>query len=397
MIGTSKRSKSFTIFLAAFINSLGGIGIDLYAPSIPAIGRALHTSQAVMLSTITVFLLAYALGQLFFGLFSDTKGRKPAVLTGLLAFIAGSVLATQAHRIETLMVARALQGFAIGSCQVVARAMLVDNFKGDRFRVAIIYLSLAFGLGPVIAPYIGGLVEDFVGWRWNFAIYCVYGVTVLLFVLFGMRESFDVSKRQTLRYALLGYGEILSNREFFLSVILLGGSFSAFLMWNILGPYLIQVELGHSASFFGTTALICGTSYLLGTLINRMVTPHFKSMPIMKSGILLFLLGVVCMIASGSGVQIYPIMAGVIWVAFAQGFIFPNAMARSMGIFAHRASVAASLQGFLMLVIGSISSGLASLVRIDSGFQIAAIFGCLLGIEVLALRLLDNPRMTALS
>ncbi|MBN6739114.1 hypothetical protein JKG47_00860 [Acidithiobacillus sp. MC6.1] len=68
-----------------------------------------------------------------------------------------------------------------------------------------------------------------------------------------------------------------------------------------------------------------------------------------------------------------------------------------MGIFAHRASVAASLQGFLMLVIGSISSGLASLVRIDSGFQIAAIFGCLLGIEVLALQLLNNPRMTALS
>ncbi|WP_198661319.1 hypothetical protein [Acidithiobacillus ferrivorans] len=50
-----------------------------------------------------------------------------------------------------------------------------------------------------------------------------------------------------------------------------------------------------------------------------------------------------------------------------------------------------------MLVIGSISSGLASLVRIDSGFQIAAIFGCLLGIEVLALQLLNNPRMTALS
>lgn len=75
----------------------------------------------------------------------------------------------------------------------------------------------------------------------------------------------------------------------------------------------------------------------------------------------------------------------------------PNGPVLCRNAFAHRASVAASLQGFLMLVIGSISSGLASLVRIDSGFQIAAIFGCLLGIEVLALRLLNNPRMTALS
>lgn len=252
----SRKAENFTIFLASLINSLGGIAIDLYAPSIPSIGRALQTSQAVMLNTITIFLVSYALGQLFFGLFSDSKGRKPAVATGLLAFIVGSMLATQAHTIQTLMVARALQGFAIGSCQVVARAILVDRLKGDRLRVAIIYLSLAFGLGPVIAPYIGGVVEESVGWRWNFVIYGIYGLVVLLFVLLGMRESLDASKRQSLKYAILGYREILSNREFFLSVILLGGSFSAFLMWNILGPYLIQEKLGYSASFFGTTCYV---------------------------------------------------------------------------------------------------------------------------------------------
>lgn len=385
----SKKAENFTIFLASLINSLGGIAIDLYAPSIPSIGRALQTSQAVMLNTITIFLVSYALGQLFFGLFSDSKGRKPAVATGLLVFIVGSMLATQAHTIQTLMVARALQGFAIGSCQVVARAILVDRLKGDRLRVAIIYLSLAFGLGPVIAPYIGGVVEETVGWRWNFVIYGIYGLVVLLFVILGMRESLDASKRQSLKYAILGYREILLNREFFLSVVLLGGSFSAFLMWNILGPYLIQENLGYSASFFGTTALVCGISYLLGTLINRVVATRFKGMQIMRFGVLLFIIGVVCMIASSSGIKLYLIMAGVVLVDFAQGFIFPNAMARSMSIFVHRASVAASLQGFLMLVIGSISSGLASPVRIDSGIQMAAIYGSLLVIECIALMLLS--------
>ena len=95
------------------------------------------------------------------------------------------------------------------------------------------------------------------------------------------------------------------------------------------------------------------------------------------------------MIASGIEIKFYLIMAGVILVDFAQGFIFPNAMARSMSIFVHRASVAASLQGFLMLVIGSISSGLASPVRIDSGIQMAAIYGSLLVIECIALMLLS--------
>lgn len=106
-MNATKRYENFIVFLAPLINSVGGIAIDLYAPSIPSIGRELSASPALMQNTITITLLFYALGQLFFGIMADARGRRPAVQLGLLVFLAGSVLATVATSIEMLLLARA--------------------------------------------------------------------------------------------------------------------------------------------------------------------------------------------------------------------------------------------------------------------------------------------------
>ncbi|MFX8653077.1 MFS transporter, partial [Acinetobacter baumannii] len=87
-------------------------------------GRELGVSAAVMQNTITVTLLFYAFGQLCFGVLADWRGRRPSILLGLGLFMVGSLLAAAAASIETLMLGRALQGFAIGACQVVSRAVL---------------------------------------------------------------------------------------------------------------------------------------------------------------------------------------------------------------------------------------------------------------------------------
>lgn len=373
-MNVTKRYETFIVFLAPLINSVGGIAIDLYAPSIPSIGRELAASPALMQNTITITLLFYAIGQLFFGIMADARGRRPAVLLGLALFLAGSILATVATSIEMLLLARALQGFAIGACQVVARALLVDIVKGPRFYVAIVYLSLAFGLGPVIAPYIGGLIEVHLGWRYNFVLYAVYAVIVLSFVLAGLKESLPVTKRRGALETMSGYRHILADSQFRSSVIVIGASFSAFLLWNVFGPHIVQERLGHSAQYFGTTALAVGSSYLIGTLINRALIRRVSPPLLMWVGMGLFMLGIVSIAATLNGLHLANVLGGIMLVAFGQGFIFSNAMARSMSLFPDRAGVAASLQGCLMLVFGSAASGLVSALPLTSNLAIAAVF-----------------------
>lgn len=377
-MNANKRYENFIVFLAPLINSLGGIAIDLYAPSIPSIGHELAAGPSLMQNTITITLLFYAIGQLFFGVMADARGRKPAVLLGLVVFLMGSLLATVAASIETLLLARALQGFAIGACQVVARALLVDVVKGPRFYVAIIYLSLAFGLGPVIAPYVGGIIEVHLGWRYNFVLYAAYAVIVLAFVLAGLKESLALTARRSALQTIRGYGYILSDSRFLASVIVLGSSFSAFLLWNVFGPHIVQERLGRSAQYFGTTALAVGSCYLAGTLLNRVLIRFAPAQTLMWTGLVIFLLGVACIAAAPVALSLMNVLGGIMLVAFGQGFIFSNAMARSMSLFPDRAGVAASLQGCLMLIFGSLASGVVSALSLESNLAIAGVFFVLL-------------------
>src|ERR1700761_1116163 len=166
----SRFSPSFQLFVTIFcplLNSIAGIVIDLYAPSMPAIGHEFGVGAAAMQKTIVITTFGYAIGQLAFGLLSDWKGRRLSILAGLTLFCLASLVAMQAHSLEVLLWARALQGLAVGSCQVVSRAVLVDSLGGKRFQVAVIYLSVAFALGLIAGPYVGGEIEQFFGWRAN--------------------------------------------------------------------------------------------------------------------------------------------------------------------------------------------------------------------------------------
>ncbi|CDH24556.1 multidrug effflux MFS transporter [Xenorhabdus bovienii] len=378
-----KRYENFIVFLAPLINSVGGIAIDLYAPSIPSIGRELSASPSLMQNTITITLICYAVGQLFFGILADARGRKSSVILGLLVFLAGSIMATIASSIEILLFARALQGFAIGSCQVVARALLVDNIKGPRLSVAIIYLSLAFGLGPVVAPYIGGAIEVHLGWRYNFILYAIYGCVVLTFVLAGLKESLAPELRRNAFHTVAGYRTILADSRFRASVTILGASFSAFLLWNVFGPYIVQQRLGLSAQYFGTTALGVGACYLTGTLLNRFLIRYVTSGALMLVGLGMFLVGSFIIAINPMEITLPNILVGIMLVAFGQGFIFSNAMARSMSLFPDRAGVAASLQGCLMLAFGSVASAIASALPLHTNMTIAAVFFALFVVSLI--------------
>jgi MFS transporter, DHA1 family, multidrug resistance protein len=391
----SRRDENFIVFIAPLINSVAGIAIDLFAPSIPSIGREFAVSAGTMQNTITVLLLFYAVGQIFFGLLADGWGRRPAIVLGLGLFMLGSLCAALAPSIEWLMVGRGLQGFAIGACQVVSRALLVDNIRGDRFRVAVVYLSLAFGLGPVISPYLGGLIEEAAGWRWNFGLYFGYGAVVLAFVAFGLKESLLPAARRNPLQSIAGYGRILTDRSFLAAVLLLGSSFGAFLLWNVFGPHLVEERFGKGSAFFGTTALAVGCGYLVGTMLNRVLVKRFTGARLIAGGLALSALGVGLISSSGAELVLATLLGGTVLISFAQGFLFSNALARTMSLFPRQAGTAASLQGCVMLLIGAGTSAVVSTIPIESNATVAMMFGGLLAVSVVAAIALHKTRAAA--
>src|SRR3989338_2096289 len=71
---------------------LVGMGVDLLAPSLPAISSSLHISSSISKSLIAIYLLAYAIGNFCSGVSSDALGRKPLLIGGFLVFVTASIL-----------------------------------------------------------------------------------------------------------------------------------------------------------------------------------------------------------------------------------------------------------------------------------------------------------------
>jgi MFS family permease len=380
----NRSYENFVIIIAPLLNSVSGIAIDLYAPSMPAIGREFDVSAVVMQGSISITLIAYALGQLFFGLIADGRGRLSAILPGLGLFIAGSLLAMMAGNIEQLLIGRALQGFAVGACQVVARALLVDNIRGERFYIAVVYLSLAWGLGPVLAPFIGGLIEQYAGWRWNFALYAGYSA-VLLALSLRLRESLAPSHRKSLRQSLGGYSVILGNPRFLSATLALGCSLSVFLIWNIIGPFIIQNQLHRSPSYFGSTALLAGICYLVGTLLTRTLIRTVSGRTLMMAGLVACVLGIIAMLCTPSLLLLPTLMAGVMLTNFGQGLLFSNVVALTMTLYPDRAGATASLLGCGMMVCAGASSALVGHLPIVNNLSVTLPFAVLLVLQAIGI------------
>src|SRR5690606_23439037 len=114
---------------------------------------------------VTLFLVAFAGSQLFYGRASDRWGRRPIMFIGLAIFVAGGLLCLTASGAEQLIGGRVLQGLGGGVGPALANAIVLDLYGRARAAKMIGYMSIALPLAPAIAPIIGGFLEEAFGWE----------------------------------------------------------------------------------------------------------------------------------------------------------------------------------------------------------------------------------------
>ncbi|MFA6189441.1 MAG: MFS transporter [Sulfuricurvum sp.] len=151
-----------TVMPLSAILSLRFFGLFLVLPVLSAYALTLQGATPLLIGVIVGgYALTQAIFQLPFGIMSDTIGRKPTLLIGLVIFLIGSIICAVSTDIYTLMFGRFLQGS--GAIGAVIPAMISDLVSEETRGKAMalmggtIAISFAFamGLGPVIAAHYG--------------------------------------------------------------------------------------------------------------------------------------------------------------------------------------------------------------------------------------------------
>jgi len=182
------HSVRFTILLGA-VAALPPLAIDMSLPALRDIGHALHGSASLAGLTLGVFLAGFGAMQLVLGPLSDRIGRRPVLLGGLIAFTVGGLGCTLATGLPMLIGLRLIQGGGAAAGSVTAFAIVRDLFDGPAARRKMSVVAMLISVAPIIAPTIGVVVLDTLGWRAIYGALTVAGLILTLGVAVGLGES----------------------------------------------------------------------------------------------------------------------------------------------------------------------------------------------------------------
>lgn len=159
------------IFVILMLMVLMQMTTDQYVPSLPAITKEFHSSEASIQLTLSLFMLGLSISHVFYGPLSDKIGRKPPLIFGVGLSILGSLCCFLAPSVLVLIIGRFIQGFGIGCCGSVGRSLVRDLFT-DRILSKIgSYVGIVSVFIMVASPILGGYIQEHFGWRINFYFY----------------------------------------------------------------------------------------------------------------------------------------------------------------------------------------------------------------------------------
>jgi DHA2 family multidrug resistance protein len=190
-----------SVMLATFMEILDTSVANV---ALPHIAGSLSATTDESTWVLTSYLVANAIVLPAAGWLSNYFGRARTLFTCIILFTIASVLSGLAPTIGFLVVARTIQGFAGGTLQPIAQAVLLESFAPTERGVAMAVFGLGVVVAPTIGPTLGGWITDHYSWRWIFYINLPVGVAAALMTRANVEDPPYITKargRGTIDYA----------------------------------------------------------------------------------------------------------------------------------------------------------------------------------------------------
>lgn len=401
MMKSQTNMHRFIPLFAVLIITVGQMSIDIYLPSLPDLSDQWQTSSFIMQLTLTVFALGYGVSQLFYGPLSDRLGRRKVLLSGFGVYLVGTFICMTAFHPYMLIFGRLIQGIGIGSSQVVGRAITRDQYSGTQLIKVMAYVSMAIALSPAIAPTLGGYIHDTLGWRGSFTLLFIWVSTLWFILLKFLPETLKqpLKKEHFIKSTLQNYKYILSFPVFITNGMLVILTFTGFMAFQMIAPFIFQHTLNYSATGYGSLIMFVAAGYMLGTFTNNRIIEYIGLDKTMWLGALFLLLGGATMLTFGmlGLLNVFVILFPMALFTFGSGLINPVAMASMLSPFPSMAGTAGAAMGSTLMLAATIWSLLAAFLPDTTQIPLASILLCnsLIFIFLLRVKLKYSPNLNA--
>jgi EmrB/QacA subfamily drug resistance transporter len=269
-----------------------------------------------------IYMLCSTIAIVLFGKISDTHGRKPIFLIGIITFLIGSMLCGLSQSMIQLVILRGLQGAGGGIVISIAFTILADLFPPrERGKYAGLLTSM-WGIASIVGPAIGGFITDNLSWRWVFYVNIPLGLVAILMTIATLPSFKGTSTKKAIDYR--GAAVLTIALVPLILAFSWAGTIYPWTSVQITGMLLFSIAMLVLFYFIEKNAPepIMSLTIYKNSILNVSLAASFLASAVMFCGLIyipLFMQGVVGTSATTSGFILTPTMLGLTVAAIITG------------------------------------------------------------------------------
>ncbi len=366
--------KNPSIIALSTASAVSVTGLAFISPVILLIKDHYSVSSNEVQLTITIYLVAICISQIFWGPLSDLIGRRIVLIIGAFLFSLGGILASLNLAFEVFIFFRFLQGIGAAACLSMPRVMLTESYGVKKAAAKMSILLASMAIFPILSAAFGGLIGENYGWQVNFLTLFIFGSLVFLLNYMHSPETIrDKKKCLTLRTTFIDFRYLFKQSSFlyFAGV----SSIQAAFFFSMAGfmPYQFE-RLGASPTEFGLWFSLTSIGYIIGNLLSNRYSNWLGLERFSLIGCSWCFLSIILMLLSEIPVISTPLTLASACFLFGlgNGLILANVLVLALSsIEQKRVASASGILGAMQMFCGAILGSLIVLLGGDKQFWLA--------------------------
>ena len=358
---------------------MGPVAMQILLPALPVIKDDFTVSTDVAQLTLSLSMLAIAIGTLTYGPLSDKYGRKPVMIVGLVITLIGSLFCLFANSIITLIIGRFVQAFGGAVGLVLARAIVRDVYGAEQAARVIATLVMVMVVLPMMSPAVGGELMSRFGWHSVFVVIAFLSLAIMLMMVKSLPETLqEPVPFEGIKAMLATFIRLLSSRVFsgyafcvtFVSVV--------FFSFISAAPEIMVSVLNRPPTEYGYYFIMIPAGFMIGNYVARHFGHSMGMDRMIGLGAAIALGGITLAVALQlAGLhQPVAIFAPISLAVFGNGITLPNAQAAAINEFPKFAGSASGLTGFLQMAFSAVAAQLVAIIFNGTIYPLLTLMFC---------------------
>lgn len=385
-------SPRLTFLALVLLAAIGPLSIDLFTPSLPEITHAFDTTAGTSQWTISMFMLGFALSMLIVGQLSARFGYRRTLMGGYFIYLLATLAILLTPHIEVVIIARLIQ--AVFGCfgTALARVTAIKLFQGQNKDIHILgMIGSAMMIAPMIAPSIGGALQETWGWQANFVLMLVMGAMGIL-VVAALPSPNDHDSSNTPFSMITSIRTLCLDHHYMVPALAAATAFSGAFVFVVGAPFILIERFAIAPSDYGIIFGLIMGAYIIASHFAGKITDylgHSKAVILAWVGLILGALIAFSSAVFSDGLSVSGLVMGMMIYEMGLGLFLPFCQSQALRSLGRNTDTGAGFIFFLEMVIASMVSYLLSSTSINNT-SIVATFTLIMLMLTLAISILPK-------